>query len=106
MNQDLLDLLNEPKIKKVYDPTILKLPAYMEHTEGNIHYLDEVVSVEQFKNDTNFDGIVCYRVNDNMVIGYVEDDFWDDLCVKFSGIEGMKFVSMYYNDGLPEVLFG
>ena len=104
LTQEALDLLNEPKIKKVYDPAILKLPAYKEHLEGNIHYLDVDVTLEQFKNDTNFDGAICYRVNDDRVIGYVEDDFWDELCIKFREIEGMKFASMYYEDGLPEVV--
>lgn len=101
LTQEILDLLNEPPIEKVYDPKLLKLPKYKEHLEGNIHYLDEAVSVDQFKRETNCDSSGFYEPSTNNVVCYVESKYWEDLIGKHVGMP--KFIT-YYDDGLPQVV--
>ena len=101
LSQEILDLLNEPPVEKVYDPKLLKLPKYKEHIEGNIHYLDEAVTVEQFTKETNFDSTGFYNPTTKNVVCYVEFKYWEDLYDKHDNLP--KFDTVY-DDGLPEVV--
>ena len=101
LTQELLDLLDEPSVERVYDPKLLKLPKYKEHIEGNIHYLEETVSVEQFKKETNFDSFGYYDPTTNSVVCYVEFKYWEDLVRNHNNLPRFNTI---YEDGLPEVV--